>query len=352
MQIPRGWLVCALALGVAACGGKKSDDKATGSDKPVGSADKPADDNKPLSGIKDGKIIGVTGDDIAMLPLDGELVGGINFQQLQLGGLWKEFVMPLIMKDQAKVDEFKAKCGFDPFTALKSASFSLKNIETNGKAPDFVAVVHGIDKTKGMACLTAMHDKAGDKAPALTTDGDVATMTKGDTTIVAMWINPTTALIEGPHGSKDDLVKLAKGDDTLRSAPQFVDMFGKLNPNGSLWFLLKGNAKIVAQASAIGLAPVAVYGTVDAGNNIAADVRLRNADAAAAAKAKETLAALGQQAKNFAPIDSIDVVQDGIDVRVQATMSGENLKKAQAMLHGGPPPAAGSGSGSAGSAAP
>ena len=353
MQILRGWLVCALALGLgaAACGGKKSDDKATGSDK-SGTPDKPVDDTKPLSGIKDGMIIGVTGDDIAMLPTDAELVAGVNFQQLQLGGLWKEFVLPLIVKDQAKLDDFKAKCGFDPLTTLKSASFSLKNIElSGGKVPDFVAVVHGIEKAKGLACLAAMKEKGGDKMGTMTADSDGVTIAKDGRTIAAMWVNNTTLIIEGPNGSKDDLAKLAKGDDTLRRAAQFVDMFGKLNPNDSLWFLLKGNAKIVDQASAIGLKPVAVFGTVNVGNSIAADLRLRNADGPAALKAKDTLAALGQQAKSFAPIDAIDVVQDGIDVRIQASMSGDNLKRAQAMLRGGPPPGAGS-AGSAGSATP
>ena len=348
MQIQRGWLACALAL--AACGGKKSDDPAkTGSDK----TDKPApDDNKPLSGIKDGKIIGITGDDIAMLPIDADLVAGVNFQQLQLGGLWKTFVMPMITKDQAKLDEFKAKCGFDPMTALRSASFSLKNIDTSGKMPDFVAVVHGIHKKEGLACLTAMHDKGGDKAPQLTMDGDYVSLAKDSATIVGTWVNDTTFLVEGPHGTKDDLAKLAKGDDALRTAAQFVDMFGKLNPNDSLWFLLKGSAKIVDQASAIGLKPVAVFGTVNAGDNIAADLRLRNADAAEATKAKDTLTALAGQAKNFAPVDKIEVAQDGNDVRIQAMMSGDNLRKAQQMMHGGPPPGAGSASGSATPTAP
>src|SRR5689334_17801135 len=116
MQIPRAWLACVLAL--AACGGKKSDDKASGSDKAAKPGD--ADDNQPLGGVKDGKIIGRTGSDIAMLPLDADLIGGLNVQQLQLGGLWKEFVIPMIMKDPSKLEQFKTKCGFDPFTTIKS----------------------------------------------------------------------------------------------------------------------------------------------------------------------------------------------------------------------------------------
>lgn len=332
MQIPRAWLACVLAL--AACGGKKSGDKAAGSGSTTTVA---ADDNEPLGGVKDGKIIGRTGNDIAMLPLDADLIGGLNVQQLQLGGLWKEFVIPAIMKDPAKLEEFKTKCGFDPLATIKSVSFAAKNIDTS-KFPDAVAVVHGITKAQGTACIAAMKT---DKV-AVTTDGDYVSFAKDGKTIVLTWTNDNTILVEGPNGSKEDLAKLAKGDDTLRSSAQVVDMYGKLNAADSMWFLLKGSAKIVGQASAIGLAPVAVFGTVNAGNDLAADVRLRNADAASAQKAQQTLSALAQQAKNFVPVDKIEAVLDGNDVRVQASITGEHLKQAQAMLKGGGPPPGGS----------
>lgn len=337
MQIPRVWLACVLAL--ASCGGKKSDDKPAGSDT---TAAKP-DDNEPLGGVKDGKIIGRTGSDIAMLPLDADLIGGLDIQQLQLGGLWKQFVLPAILKDPAKFEEMKTKCGFDPLATIKSASFGVKNIDTSGKFPDSVAVVHGITKAQGATCIAAMKKDAGDKV-AITEDGDYVSFAKDGKAFVLTWTNDTTLLVEGPMGTKEDLAKLAKGDDTLRSSPQVVDMFGKLNPNDSMWFLLKGSAKIVGQASAIGLAPVAVFGTVNAGNDLSADVRLRNADLASAQKAQSTLSALAQQAKNFVPVDKIEAVLDGNDVRVQASITGEHIKQAQAQLKGGGPPPGGAGS--------
>ncbi len=336
MQIPRGWLVCVLALPLAACGGKKSDDKATGSDKVVAPVD-----NEPLGGVKDGKIVGRTGGDIAMLPVDADLIGGLNIQQLQLGGLWKEFVVPMIMKDPTKLEEFKTKCGFDPLQTIKSASFSLKNIDTS-HFPDTVAVVHGIDKAKGLACIATM--KKENEKVAVTIDGDYVSFAKDGKTFILTWTNDTTILVEGPKGTKEDLVKFAKGDDTLRSSPQVVDMYGKLNPNDSMWFLLKGSAKIVEQAAAIGLKPVAVFGTVNAGNDLSADLRVRTADPAEAQKAQGTLSALAGQAKNFVPVDKIEAVLDGNDVRVQASITGEHLKQAQTMLKGGGPPPGGAGS--------
>jgi hypothetical protein len=338
MQIPRSLFV--VALGLAACGGKKGDDSGGGgSNAGTGKTAQTPDDNQPMGGVKDGKIIGRAGDDVAMLPLDADLIGGVNVQQLQLGGLWKDFVIPMIAKDPKKLEDFKTKCGFDPLATVKSASFGIKNIDTSGNFPDSVFVVHGITKAQGLACLEKMKADIGHNI-VVTVDGDYVSFTRDSYATVATWTNDNTLLIEAPHGSKDDLVKLAKGDDTLRSSPQVVDMFGKLNMSDSVWFLLKGSAKIVEKASAVGLAPVAVFGTVNAGNDLAADIRVRAADAAEAKKAQGTLSSLAMTAKGFAPIDKIDAVQDGNDVRVQASITGEHIRQAQATLSG--KPAAGS----------
>jgi hypothetical protein len=87
-----------------------------------------------------------------------------------------------------------------------------------------------------------------------------------------------------------------------------------------------------------------VFGTINAGDAISADIRIRNADAAAAAKATQTLQNLAGTAKSMAPVDKVEATQDGVDVRVQALMSAENVKKTQDLLtHKGggatPPPA-------------
>lgn len=318
----------ACALLVAACGGKKDDKPAGGDDKPAKGVDK-----KPLSKIDGGKITGIYGDDIAMLPTDSDLIGGINVEQLQSGALWKAMVAPMIASKQGDIDQFKTKCGFDPTTAIKVATIGLKNLDIGSK-PDVVAVLHGLDKKQVNDCLAKMKDDAAKDGVTITIDGDFASGT-GDGQTVAMLWKDDALLVQAPHGSKDDLTKLAKGDDTLRGSPQVVAMYGKLNTADSLWFLLKGSAKIVERAQAVQIAPVAVFGTVNGTDAITADVRLRAANAAEATQMLEKVKPLAGMAMSQAPIDKLEPTQDDVDVRLQGLMSAANVQKLQQMRSGG-----------------
>lgn len=326
----------ACALLVAACGGKKDDKPSGGDDKPTKAVEK-----KPLSKIEGGKITGIYGDDIAMLPTDSDLIGGINLEQLQMGSLWKTMVQPMIAKKQGDLDTFKTKCGFDPSTAIKVATFGLKNVDIS-TTPDVVAVLHGLDKKQINDCFGKMKDEAAKDGTNITVDGDFTSIVHGDKTIAIMW-KDDAVLVQGPHGSKDDLTKLAKGDDTLRGSPQVVAMYGKINAQDSLWFLLKGSAKIVERAQAVQLAPIAVFGTVNAGDSITTDIRLRAASAAEATQMLEKVKPLAGMAMSQAPIDKLDATQDDVDVRLQGLMSAANVQKLQQMQSGGgAPPAQGS----------
>ena len=83
-----GWLVAvvALSLGIGGCKKKEETKAAAGSaaatEKP--STDKPATPPAPAASSP-------SGDDLALLPADSEMVMGLNFAQLQQSALWKEF---------------------------------------------------------------------------------------------------------------------------------------------------------------------------------------------------------------------------------------------------------------------
>ena len=95
-------------------------------------------------------------DDLSLLPVDSELVAGLDFQALQSSQLWKQFVEPRLQKNDIKknFDEFKATCGMDPMKVLTKISIGMKGIGSD--KPDGTIVVHGVTKTKMIVCYAAL----------------------------------------------------------------------------------------------------------------------------------------------------------------------------------------------------
>src|ERR1051325_2084457 len=115
VRIRSGLLVAIVALGLGAAGCKKSDDNKGGTPTADKTAEKMGGDkapagDKPAAG---GAISGQMGDDLSLLPVDSEVVMGINIAQLQQSALWKQF-SPKLMEKMAKgLADFKAACGLD-----------------------------------------------------------------------------------------------------------------------------------------------------------------------------------------------------------------------------------------------
>jgi hypothetical protein len=312
VRIRHGWLIIGLALAVvAACKKEDKSDTATG--------DKATEKTRP------------SGEDLSLLPLDSELVLGVNFAQVQQSGLWKQFVEPKLMSGEAqrKLAEFKESCGFDPMTSLKSISVGLKGV--GGDKPDGVVVMHGLDKAKVWACLESDKVKAemtkdGDE---FSRDGDVGLFkNKSGGQVAVAFVNSSTAIaVLGEQVTAASAKAAAAGGSTLKSSPPFLDMYGKVNANDSLWFLVNGKSKIFEKTAALGVKPKAMFGSVNVTDGLSVDLRLRlETPDAAASLADMGKKQLQQAAKMF---DKVEVTSDGADVRISIVLSSQKL---QAMI--------------------
>jgi hypothetical protein len=302
-----------LALGAACSKDEKKTANAPG-DKTAEKGDKPS---SPAA---------VAVDDLTLLPLDSELVLGINFAQVQQSALWKQFVEPKMMgpEAQAKLAEFKAKCDIDPMASFKTVSVGLKGL--GGSKPDGIIVAHGIDKTKAFACLDKMHDEIIKDGGEVTRDGDVV-LAKGKTgdQVAMMFVNDNTGIMAlGEKANAAGIKAAAQATSTLKASPQFVDMYGKVKTSDSLWFLLNGNSKVFEKVAAMGIKPKAVFGSLNVTDGLSLDMRMRMETPDAATQlANMGKAQLQQAAKMF---DQIDVNADGSDVKFTVVLSNQKLQ--------------------------
>jgi hypothetical protein len=253
---------------------------------------------------------GMVADDLGLLPVDSEAVIGINFAQLQSSPLWKKFVEPQMMKGDfpQKLAQF-AKCGFDPMGAIKSLALGMKGV--GGDNPDGVIVVHGAGKKESLDCFDKMKDEAAKSGDEITRDGDVVLVkSKKGETVAITFVNDSTAVaVIGPNASKDGVKKAAQGGSALKSSPAFVEMYGKINTQASLWMLVNGNANVFDKAAQMGVKPKAVFGSVNVTDGLSVDVRMRLESADQATQMANAFN--GQLAAFKSMVDKLEVGNDG-----------------------------------------
>ena len=101
------WLVAVVAIGLGGAACKKNDDAKPGDKTATG--DKATGDKAGGGGVND-----ANGGDLSLLPVDSEMVIGLNIAQLQQSALWKQFSPKIMDKIAGNLADFKADCGFDP----------------------------------------------------------------------------------------------------------------------------------------------------------------------------------------------------------------------------------------------
>ncbi|MBA3397585.1 MAG: hypothetical protein H0T89_33485 [Deltaproteobacteria bacterium] len=270
--------------------------------------------------------------DLDLLPVDSELVLGVNWGQLQASPLWKKFVEPEMLKDKdftQGMAQFKDRCGFDPFLAVQKMSVGLKGLDAD--KPDGVIIVHGPDKAKTLACLDKWQAEAAKEDITIKKDGDVVLATSDGETVAMTFLSESTALVViGVNATAEGVKKIAAGGSTLSTSAAFVDMFGKVKTGDSLWALVNGNSKLFEDAGALGIKPKAVFGSVNVTDSVNADVRARLDSPDTATTTANGLR--GQAAAMESMVDKLEITNDGADVRLVAAASSQKLEALMKMF--------------------
>jgi hypothetical protein len=140
----------------------------------------------------------------------------------------------------------------------------------------------------------------------------------------------------GPTATKDAVVAAAKGASALKTSPTFVELFGKIKTDDSIWFLLNGNAPFLAKLplGAIGVKPKAVYGSVNLTDGITADVRMRVGSAEEATSFINNVKPAISNPQYQQMVDKLELVADGADVKLSLAISAQKLQTLLGLLGG------------------
>ncbi|HEY0477458.1 MAG TPA: hypothetical protein VGD37_08025 [Kofleriaceae bacterium] len=318
VRIRHGWLVVMLGLGLlAAC---KKDDKSS----PAPGGDKTAETSAQGGAA--------TGDDLSYLPVDSELVLGMNVSQLRQSSLWKQFVEPKLMtgETQQKLAEFKAKCGgYDMMNAVRSASLGLKNLTT--APPTGVVVVHGLDKTKTLDCIEKNKGEIVNEGGEVKREGDVLLLKdkRGQTSALS-FLNDSTLLVGlGDNATAAGMKAVAAGGSTLKSSPKFLEMYKKVNTGDSLWLLVNGR---LLDKAPMGMKARAVFGSINVTSGLGVDLRVQFESPDQATQAAGMLNGQAKQAQAY--VDKAEFTSDGAELHASVMMSQQKLQALISQLGG------------------
>jgi RNA polymerase sigma factor (sigma-70 family) len=278
--------------------------------------------------------------DLALLPADSEEVIGLNFAQLRQSALGQRLVAPQLaqLARLAAIQNFEAKCGFDPITSLESVSIGVKD-PGHQHSMTGVVVIHGFEKTKVMPCFEAKAIPYSlQHGATVKMDGEVVLITDGASGKHSAFVftDPKTAiLVFGPDGASRQAVEaVIAGKNGVTTSSVFSDALQYVNTDASIWMMVGEGSPLLGRANT----ELAKHDSVKLGTSylslqitdtlaIDAGVRLGSPDTVArvVSAVQSRLSAPEARAKISQYFDQLDVAADGPDLIISAAMTGEQV---------------------------
>ena len=322
----------ALALGIAATGCDKKDDKAAapgaaGAPAAGGGTAAPGTPAAGGGGAAGGAAAAAGATGFAVFPGDSQLLVGINFGALRSSPMWTK------SKDQVEaglppeLKQLKAECGFDPVSELQTVIFA-----GSPQKEDGVLVVKGLKRATVKGCIDKIAAK-GEKVSA-TEEGNITSFNFDGEQATGAWMDDTT-LVLAPKKDKAYVESRLAGTGGLNDASPLMGLLKSADTNASVYF--------VADLSGAGAMPVpgakGVFGSLKITDGLAIDAggRFDTADNAKGAHTMATqMMAMGKQKVPMLAkyIDKAKLTQKDSDVIVQLTLTEAELTELQGMAQG------------------
>ncbi|MBA3463951.1 MAG: hypothetical protein H0T46_28600 [Deltaproteobacteria bacterium] len=273
-------------------------------------------------------------DPLGFLPVDSEIVLGLDVDQLRKSTFWPPIAAKLSSAGGSGLDTFKQVCNVDPMTSVRSVTLGVKNVKQS--TPDGVMVVSGLDRVALMACMEKATKTADSRtsiqngivviAGAKSTGGTgLGATAAGDGTVAFAFVDASTLVgVIGPTASRTQLQTVLAAGTPLRSSPAFSALIKLTNLEASLWTMMNGNSSVFDQAAGmLGSRPKAAFGSVNVTAGMSLDMRLRLDDAGRATQLQQMIN--GQVGMARAMFTKLDVTTDGADLVVSASMTDAQI---------------------------
>jgi hypothetical protein len=272
--------------------------------------------------------------DLALLPIDSEMVVGVDVARIAQSQIWK-IVSPAVAAKVGFIAELTKTCGFDPFATMSTVALGMKGLSPGGTA-EGVLVVHGVPTVQLGACvpkITSNLKKTKSKTKVTINKETFTVVDDKNSKATVGFIDPHTVLVVlGPNATDAAWTTAKAGGGALSTSPAFMDMLHMISATDAVVALINGTT--MTKAAAMGVKMKALFGSLDMTDSLTVDFRMRVSSADEAAQF--TTMAKGQianpQVKQM--FDRLDITADGADVRFQIAISATKFQALAAMVGG------------------
>ncbi|HVV83126.1 MAG TPA: hypothetical protein VHE35_08595 [Kofleriaceae bacterium] len=269
---------------------------------------------------------------LAAMPADSELIIGMDFSKLRSSALYKKYEPMLMSAIGDNLKKFQDTCGFSPIEKLNGMLIGGKGRELDAGT----IFIRGFDKTAATDCLKKREAqlKAEGKPAQLTIDGDYLEFVEDqpDKPMRALFVDDQTALMVKQGDSlagKDVLTAAAaaKDGDGLTGSKTFNDLLAKTHTASALWFVIRGDAPMLSAAAMVKFK--ALYGSVDVGAGVSAEIRMWMNGADDAKSTASEFAKQLEQVKSSpfgSMLSDVTIKAEGEDVVIRAKLSQQQIE--------------------------
>ncbi len=309
-RLAAGLFVCSVVLG--ACGGKKDEGK---------------------SAESGGGASASTNKDLDVIPVESELVLGVDLAQAQKSALFQEYAAPAMTRSgdlQKIIETLKTKCDIDPMTAATRLTAGIKDVSSRN--PDVVAVLHGIEKAKALPCIDQVKDQLAAEKIEVVKDGDVVVLKSDRGDLAFTFTGDTTVvMVAGPGANKERVLVVAAGKSTLKTSKEFNDMYSRVQTSHTVWTVLNGKTPAVAKLlEQVNVKSKAIFGSTNLTDKLEVNGRIRVESDDQAKKLAELMKSAAAYIEKMA--EKLEIETDSADVRFTVVFTPKQLKNVLAVV--------------------
>ena len=270
------------------------------------------------------------GDPVGFLPVDSEIVLGLDVDQVRKSALWSPIESKLTAAGGASLTAFKQLCGFDPMTTIHGITVGIKHVKQ--PTPDGVMVVRGLDRPQLMGCMARAQQRTP-RAVAIDDGFVTVSATGGDPgTVTFAFVDASTVVaVIGPTAGKAELVAVLAAGSPLHTSPAFGALLKLTDLEGALWAIMNGSSAVFDQAlGGLGTRPRAMFGSVRLVGGLAMNLRLRLDSATQAQQLNQLVSSQVGMVRGM--FDRIDVSTDDADLVLALGISDQQLSNLMQLL--------------------
>lgn len=275
---------------------------------------------------------GSAADDLAMVPIDSDMVIGLDVRRIIASAIWQQRIAPKVLPMMGSATTpFHVACGYDPLEVMTTLTMGVKHAGTD--AVEIVAIIHGVPRDKTLACLPALEQEAIKDGGTTRRDGDVLMVTMKDGKLGALEMigDSTMLVLVGPSASKEAITAIARSRNGVAMSPAFGEMYRKVHPGASMWLLVNGTASMLANAG-FPARPKGMFGSLDVTDRLELALAFRMGSPAEAT----SLAGIAQNQTNSPQVqqmfDRLEVAAHQEDVDIRVSLGDAKLQALIAMV--------------------